>query len=76
MEGGVKLCTYGVSLLQPEAKEDAGDGGTASPSSAYRQHSSDIVQRLVLVKVFHKLSLFGLLFMQILIFFSFLHISS
>lgn len=46
-------------------KEDAGDGSRALLSNVYRQYSSGIVRRLVLVKISHKLSLISFLYMQI-----------
>lgn len=61
MRGVESDCSHMVyQFFSQRQKEDVGDGGIATLSNAYRQHSPDIVQRLVLVKVFYKLSLIGL----------------
>lgn len=39
-----------------QRQEDVGDGVIASLSNACKPHSSAIVQKLVLVKVFYKLT--------------------
>lgn len=69
-------CSHTDQCSSQRQKEDVGDEATASLSNDCRQHSSAIVQRLVLIKMFYKLFLIGLLCMHSLCHFFFFFLSS